>query len=176
MALKIRLTRMGSTHRPFYRLIVIDSRSRRDGRGISTLGYYNPLTQPAEVKIEESAALDWLQKGAQPSDTAKSLLKKHGVWQRFQLLKQGKSPEEVEAEVAKILEARGDNAAKAAAAAQAKAKAKAEAEAKAKAEAEAKAKAEAEAKAAEEAAAAQAQAEAEAAPTEEAPAEETAQG
>lgn len=177
MALKIRLTRMGSTHRPFYRLIVVDSRSRRDGRGISTLGYYNPLTQPAEVKIEESAALDWLQKGAQPSDTAKSLLKQHGVWQRFQLLKQGKSPEEVEAEVTRILQARGDNAAKAAAAAEAKARAKAEAEAKAKAEAEAKAKAEAEAKAAEEAAAAQAEADASETPAEEAPAaEEQAQG
>ncbi|MCA9448948.1 MAG: 30S ribosomal protein S16 [Candidatus Omnitrophica bacterium] len=139
MALKIRLTRMGSTHRPFYRLIVIDSRSRRDGRGVSTLGYYNPVAQPAEVKIEAEEALGWLQKGAQPSDTAKSLLKQHGIWQRFQLLKQGKSPEEVEAEVAKILETRNQSRANAAAAAEAKAKAKAEAEEKAAAEAEAQA-------------------------------------
>ncbi|MCA9428262.1 MAG: 30S ribosomal protein S16 [Candidatus Omnitrophica bacterium] len=168
MALKIRLTRMGSTHRPFYRLIVIDSRSRRDGRGVSTLGYYNPVAQPAEVKIEAEEALGWLQKGAQPSDTAKSLLKQHGIWQRFQLLKQGKSPEEVEAEVAKILETRNQSRANAAAAAEAKAKAKAEAEAKAKAEAEEKAAAEAAAAAA----AAEAEAQAQEAPAEEAASEE----
>ncbi len=175
MALKIRLTRMGSTHRPFYRLIVIDSRSRRDGRGVSILGYYNPITQPAEVKIEADEALGWLQKGAQPSDTAKTLLKQFGIWQRFQLLKQGKSPEEVEAEVAKILEARNDKQAKATAAAEAKAQAKAEAEAKAKAEEAEKAAAEAEKAAAEAAAAEKAAAEAAQAetPAEEAPAEET---
>lgn len=106
MALKIRLTRRGSTHRPFYRLVVADSRTRRDGRVVDTLGYYNPLPATPEVKIEGGRALGWLQKGAAPSETARTLLKQTGIWQRFQLLKQGKSEEEAEAEVSKILEAR----------------------------------------------------------------------
>jgi small subunit ribosomal protein S16 len=111
MALKIRLTRRGSTHRPFYRLVVADSRTRRDGRVVDTLGYYNPLPAMPEVKVEQGRALGWLQKGATPSDTARTLLKQVGVWQRFQLLKQGKSAEEAEAEVAKILDARASKAA-----------------------------------------------------------------
>jgi len=112
MAVKIRLTRRGSTHHPFYRLVVADSRSRRDGRVVDTLGHYNPLPVPADVQVEGVKTLDWLKKGAQPSDTAKSLLKQIGVWQKFQLLKQGKSEEEAEAEVAKILEIRSTKAAK----------------------------------------------------------------
>jgi small subunit ribosomal protein S16 len=112
MAVKIRLTRRGSTHHPFYRLVVADSRSRRDGRVVDTLGYYNPIPVPADVQVEGVKTLDWLKKGAQPSDTAKSLLKQIGVWQKFQLLKQGKSEEEAEAEVAKILEIRSTKAAK----------------------------------------------------------------
>lgn len=112
MAVKIRLTRRGSTHHPFYRLVVADSRARRDGRVVDTLGYYNPLPVPAEIQVEGLKTLDWLKKGAQPSDTAKSLLKQTGVWQKFQLLKQGKSEEEAEAEVARILEIRSTKAAR----------------------------------------------------------------
>src|SRR3972149_3983834 len=112
MAVKIRLTRRGSTHHPFYRLVVADSRARRDGRVVDTLGYYNPLPVPAVIQVEGIKTLDWLKKGAQPSDTAKSLLKQTGVWQKFQLLKQGKSEEEAEAEVARILEIRSTKAAR----------------------------------------------------------------
>ncbi|MDI9485781.1 MAG: 30S ribosomal protein S16 [Bacillota bacterium] len=83
MAVKIRLKRMGAKKRPFYRLVVADSRAARDGAFIDTLGIYNPIAEPAELKIDEEKALDWLQKGAQPSDTAKALLKKTGVMEKF---------------------------------------------------------------------------------------------
>lgn len=83
MAVKIRLKRMGAKKRPFYRLVVADARAARDGAFIDTLGYYNPIADPVELKIDEEKALDWLQKGAQPSDTAKTLLKKCGVMEKF---------------------------------------------------------------------------------------------
>jgi small subunit ribosomal protein S16 len=83
MAVKIRLKRMGAKKRPFYRLVVADSRAARDGAFIDTLGFYNPIAEPVELKIDEEKALDWLQKGAQPSDTARSLLKKSGVMDKF---------------------------------------------------------------------------------------------
>ena len=79
MATKIRLKRMGSKKAPFYRVVVSDSRYPRDGRFVDTIGYYNPLTDPAEIKIDEEKAKDWLAKGAQPSDTAKNVLKKAGI-------------------------------------------------------------------------------------------------
>ena len=79
MATKIRLKRMGSKKAPFYRVVVADSRYPRDGRFIDTLGYYNPLTEPAEIKINEEKAKQWLADGAQPSDTAKNVLKKAGI-------------------------------------------------------------------------------------------------
>lgn len=106
MSLKIRLTRIGSKHRPVFRLAVVDSRSRRDGRPISVLGYYNPTSRPHELKIEQDQVLQWLHKGAQPTETARSLLQQTGVWQRYQLLKQGKPAETVETEVAAVLERR----------------------------------------------------------------------
>ncbi|HHU60990.1 MAG TPA: 30S ribosomal protein S16 [Natronincola sp.] len=83
MAVKIRLKRMGARKRPFFRLVVADSRAARDGAFIDTLGYYNPISEPIELEIDEEKALEWLQKGAQPSDTAKTLLKKSGVMQKF---------------------------------------------------------------------------------------------
>lgn len=79
MAVKMRLTRMGAKKAPFYRVIVADSRSPRDGRFIEELGYYNPLTNPAEIKIDAEKAKKWLGNGAQPTETVKSLLKKSGV-------------------------------------------------------------------------------------------------
>ena len=79
MATKIRLKRMGSKKAPFYRVVVCDSRYPRDGRFIEILGYYNPLTDPAEIRINEDRAKQWLADGAQPSDTAKSVLKKAGI-------------------------------------------------------------------------------------------------
>ena len=76
---KMRLTRMGAKKAPFYRVVVADSRYPRDGRFIEELGYYNPLTEPAEVKIDAEKAKAWLAKGAQPTETVKSLLKKSGI-------------------------------------------------------------------------------------------------
>ncbi|MBI3912123.1 MAG: 30S ribosomal protein S16 [Armatimonadetes bacterium] len=75
--------RMGAKHRPFYRLVVAPSTSPRDGRFIDQLGYYDPLTDPATVKIDADKALHWLECGAQPTDTAASLLKKQGILDQF---------------------------------------------------------------------------------------------
>ena len=79
MAVKMRLRRMGAKKAPFYRVIVADSRSPRDGRFIDEIGYYNPLTNPAEIKIDAEKAKQWLGNGAQPTETVKSLLKKSGI-------------------------------------------------------------------------------------------------
>jgi len=79
MAVKIRLKRMGTHKRPYYRLVVADSRCPRDGRFIEMVGTYDPLKKPAEIKVDQTKALDWLKKGAQPSDTVRALLSKVGV-------------------------------------------------------------------------------------------------
>ena len=83
MAVKLRLRRMGATKRPFYRIIAADSRSPRDGRFIEIVGTYNPLTEPAEVKIDEELALKWLNDGAKPSDTVRDLFSKSGILTKF---------------------------------------------------------------------------------------------
>lgn len=88
MAVRIRLKRMGANKAPFYRLVVADSRSPRDGRFIDEIGTYNPLTQPAQVKIDEEKALKWLQNGAKPSDTVRNLLSKAGLLTKFHELRQ----------------------------------------------------------------------------------------
>ena len=90
MAVKIRLKRMGSKKRPFYRVVVADSRSPRDGRFIETVGTYNPLVEPAEVKLEEENILNWLNNGAQPSDTVKNILSKAGIMEKFHNAKYSK--------------------------------------------------------------------------------------
>ena len=84
MAVRIRLSRLGRKKAPFYRLVVADSRSPRDGRFIELIGTYNPMTDPAAVVIDEDRALYWLSVGAQPSDTARGLLKKQGIWEKFE--------------------------------------------------------------------------------------------
>ena len=76
---KIRLKRMGAHKKPFYRIVVADSRSPRDGRFIEEIGYYDPMKKPADVKIDEEKAQKWLSTGAQPTDTVKSLFKKNGI-------------------------------------------------------------------------------------------------
>ncbi len=78
---KIRLRRMGAKKAPFYRIIVADSRAPRDGAFIEELGYYNPLTDPAEIKVDGERAQYWLKNGAQPTDTVRGLLKKSGALQ-----------------------------------------------------------------------------------------------
>ena len=83
MAVKIRLKRMGSKKSPFYRVVVADSRSPRDGRFIETIGTYNSLLNPAEVSINEELALQWLANGAQPSDTVRNLLSQQGIMKKF---------------------------------------------------------------------------------------------
>lgn len=89
MSVKIRMRRMGS-RKPFYRIVVADSRMPRDGRFIEEVGYYNPLTNPDEVKLEEDKIFEWLEKGAQPSDTVRSLLSKAGLMTKYHDAKYGK--------------------------------------------------------------------------------------
>jgi len=79
MSVRIRLTRVGATKQPSYRLVVADSRSARDGRAIDTIGHYNPRKDPIELVIDEAKAKDWMSKGAQPSDTVRRLFKQAGV-------------------------------------------------------------------------------------------------
>ena len=83
MAVKIRLKRMGAKKSPFYRIVVADSRSPRDGRFIETVGTYNPVTEPAQVEINEEQVLKWLKDGAKPSDTVRNLLSKQGIMEKF---------------------------------------------------------------------------------------------
>ncbi len=197
MATTIRLTRMGRKKRPFYRLVVLDSRKRRDGAYLANLGFYNPFNEPHEVNLHDDDIISWLGKGATMSETAKSLLRSEGVLYKFSLVKEGLEAAEIDtrmedwrvkaeakkagaaaakaAKIAAKLKAEEEAIAEAKAAEAAEAKAKADAEA---AEAKAKAKADAEAaeaKAKEEAEAAEAaaaEAETAEAPAEDAPAEE----
>jgi len=84
LPVKIRLKRMGAKKRPFYRIVIANSESPRDGRFIEQLGYYDPLTDPATVKIDAEKAIMWLQRGAQPTDTTNDLLRKEGILDRYQ--------------------------------------------------------------------------------------------
>ncbi len=79
MAVKIRLRRMGAKKAPFYRVVVADSRSPRDGKFIEELGYYNPIVEPADIKIDAEKAKQWMKDGAQPSETVKRIFKKAGI-------------------------------------------------------------------------------------------------
>jgi small subunit ribosomal protein S16 len=179
---KIRLQRRGRKKLPMYKIVAADSRYPRDGRFIEALGQYKPLENPPLILIDEERALYWLQVGAQPSDTARSLLSKKGIMLRFHLLRKGTPEAEITAEVEKLLanqeeKSKAEKSKKQLRAerqkADAEATAKAEEEAKAKEEAEAKAKADAEAKAKADAEAAEAAA-AEAPAADEAPAAEEA--
>ena len=79
MAVKIRLRRMGQKKAPFYRIVVADSRSPRDGRFIEEIGYYDPTKEPSVIKVDAEKAKKWIESGAQPTDTVKNILKKNGV-------------------------------------------------------------------------------------------------
>ena len=83
MAVKLRLKRMGAKKKPFYRIVAADSRTKRDGISIEDIGYYNPITVPATVKIDEEKALSWLSTGAQPTDTVRDILSKEGIMKKF---------------------------------------------------------------------------------------------
>ena len=99
MATTIRLTRMGRKQAPFYRIVVCDSRTRRDGDYIESLGFYNPMPDAYRLEIDHARAIDWLGKGAQPTDTARSLLRNEGVLYRWHLLKSGTAEPDVDAQV-----------------------------------------------------------------------------
>ena len=90
MAVKIRLKRMGSNKKPFYRIVVADSRAPRDGRFIEEIGYYNPVSEPKQIKINDEKALKWLSVGAQPTDTVKKLFNNNGITEKFEAQKQSK--------------------------------------------------------------------------------------
>lgn len=90
MAVKLRLKRMGSKQKPFYRIVAADSRFPRDGRFIETVGTYNPVANPAEVKIDKEVALKWLSNGAQPTDTVKTLLKNEVILKEYNATKVSK--------------------------------------------------------------------------------------
>jgi small subunit ribosomal protein S16 len=90
MAVKLRLKRMGAKKDPFYRIVAADSRYPRDGRFIEAMGYYNPTTTPAEIKIDEAVALKWLAEGAQPSDTVRNLFSQAGIMKKFHDAKNAK--------------------------------------------------------------------------------------
>ena len=87
---KIRLKRMGTTKRPFYRIVVADSRSPRDGRSIEEIGTYNPVANPAEVKIDKELAIKWLKNGAEPTDTVRNLLSQNGILKEYHEMRMGK--------------------------------------------------------------------------------------
>ena len=83
MAVKLRLKRMGSKQRPFYRIIAADSRSPRDGRFLESVGTYDPIKKDENVTVDEEKVLKWLNNGAQPTDTVKSILTQTGVWAKY---------------------------------------------------------------------------------------------
>ena len=165
MSVKLRLKRMGSKKRPFYRIVAADSRRARDGRFIESIGYYNPVANPAVVHVDEALAFKWFDRGAQPSTSTASLLKQIGTLQKWNLMKQGLEGEALEKKMESIM------AQRTATAATREAKKKGEVSKKAAAKAEAEAEKAAEEKATEEKATEEKAAAAEA-PAEEKPAEE----
>jgi len=90
---RIRLTRMGKKKQPFYRIVVVDQRKRRDGAYIESLGYYDPIKDPYILNVDVDKAVEWIMKGAQPSDTVRNLLRKAGVFKKVDELKRTKKEE-----------------------------------------------------------------------------------
>ncbi len=91
MAVRIRLLRMGSKKKPFYRLVATDAKKKPQGPYLELLGHYNPLREPPTVKLEKERIIKWLLNGAQPTETVLSLLKKEGIWDEFLQIKQAKT-------------------------------------------------------------------------------------
>ena len=96
MPVKLRLRRQGRKGRPYYHVVAADSRAPRDGKYLERIGSYNPVADPAEIKVDHDLAIKWLKNGAQPTDTVRAILRYTGVTMRFALIKQGKSEEEIE--------------------------------------------------------------------------------
>jgi len=99
LAVKIRMKKMGSKKKPFFRLVAADSRSPRDGRFIETLGYYNPISNPPDIKLDDDKVFKWLDSGAIPSENARQILKKAGLLERWELLKSGVAISELDARI-----------------------------------------------------------------------------
>ncbi|MCD6182448.1 MAG: 30S ribosomal protein S16 [Candidatus Cloacimonetes bacterium] len=93
---KLRLTRMGAINKPFYRIVAVDSRVKRDGKYIESVGYYDPKTDPLTLKVDIDKSIEWLKKGAQPTDTVRSLLKRAGVLEKWHMIRTGKDVTETE--------------------------------------------------------------------------------
>ena len=111
MAVKLRLRRMGKKKQPLYKVVAADARSPRDGKFLEAIGTYNPLTNPHTVDIKEERALYWLNAGAQPTDTVKSLLKQKGIILKRELIRRGISEDKIQAEMenwVKLKEASGN--------------------------------------------------------------------
>jgi small subunit ribosomal protein S16 len=146
LAVKLRLRRMGKKKQPIYKVVAADSRAPRDGKFLEAIGLYNPLTDPHTLNINEDRAMYWLNVGAQPTDTVKSLLRQKGIILKRELVRKGLSEDKIATELEnweKLSEAKANSASKKKKSRKAEAKEKAEAEAKLKAEAEAKKNAEA---------------------------------
>jgi len=102
MSVKIRLRRMGGKKKPFYRFVTIDSRMARDGRFVEMVGYYDPMTNPPKIHVDETALFKWLDRGATPSINVASLLRRVGALQKWELAKAGVKGEELDARVEAI--------------------------------------------------------------------------
>ncbi len=101
MAVHLRLRRMGKKKQPFYRIVAIDSRVARDGKYLDNIGTYNPRSEPAAVSVNNERAVYWLSKGAKPSDTVRSLLRRQGILMRLHLRKLGKDETQIGEEMQK---------------------------------------------------------------------------
>ncbi|MDZ7261080.1 MAG: 30S ribosomal protein S16 [candidate division KSB1 bacterium] len=101
MAVKLRLRRMGKKKQPFYRIVAIDSRTSRNGKYIDKVGHYNPLVNPAEIVIDEQKAFYWLNHGAIPSETVKSLFSQKGLLLKWDMMRKGFEPTRIEEEMKK---------------------------------------------------------------------------
>ncbi|MCK4653283.1 MAG: 30S ribosomal protein S16 [Candidatus Cloacimonetes bacterium] len=99
---KLRLKRMGTIDKPFYRIVAVDSRKKRDGAYLESLGYYDPKTDPLTLKVDMEKAINWLKVGAQPSDTVRSLFRKAGVMQKWHNIRFGVKAEESKPEKKKV--------------------------------------------------------------------------
>lgn len=104
MSVKLRMKRMGTKKRPFYRIVATDSRNRRDGRFIEELGYYDPLTTPPNIKLEEELIFKWLGNGAIPSTNVEGLMRRAGILKKWQFVKAGVPADQIEAKVAALAE------------------------------------------------------------------------
>ncbi len=102
MAVRLRLTRMGRKKKPFYRVVAVDNRKRRDGAYLENLGHYSPLSDPIELKLNEERILYWLKVGAQPSETVRSLLRREGILFKWDLIKKGFDEARIQEELKKL--------------------------------------------------------------------------